>query len=69
MLEITREEYEFLIRTSVKYEEITAAYRTMDKWEFSKMVGLITGESSYEEIEERRAEFEKKMKETKKGAE
>lgn len=69
MLQISNEEYEFLIRTSVKYEEIVSAYKTQDRWDFTKMVGIITGESSLEEIEERRKEFEKKMKETKKGAE
>lgn len=69
MIQISNEEYEFLIRTSVKYEEIVSAYKTQDRWDFTKMVGIITGESSLEEIEERRAEFEKKMKETKKGAE
>ena len=50
-MDITREELEYLLEIKVKYEAVVGAFKNLDRYDFHKVFGLITGEISHEEAE------------------
>lgn len=62
-IQITNDEYKELVSDQLKLETIANAFRSMDIYDFAKVVKAVLNTCSYEEIQENRRVMAQKMKE------